>query len=202
MLGHGIQQGKLIIRIHSPGLNCTVLLIHNCIQDPAASLLLQMQLCVLTPAKAVIIFCCCWVTLPLERVQGVLSQVCVHCRFENRTDSCQIYLCISMLRSTTQQTRQTHLQCAVICYRSTQLQTCQLQVIRHYHGHLSGVYSLALHPTLDLLMTGGRDSVCRVWDMRSKVQAHVLTGHDDTVCSILSQPTDPQVLCWYGCNMY
>lgn len=28
------------------------------------------------------------------------------------------------------------------------------RVIRQYHGHLSGVYSLALHPTLDLLMTG------------------------------------------------
>ena len=42
-------------------------------------------------------------------------------------------------------------------------------------------------------MTGGRDSVCRVWDMRTKVQIHCLTGHDDTVCSILSQPTDPQV---------
>ncbi len=41
-------------------------------------------------------------------------------------------------------------------------------MIRHYHGHLSGVYSLALHPTLDVLMTGGRDSVCRVWDMRTK----------------------------------
>jgi len=36
------------------------------------------------------------------------------------------------------------------------------QVIRSYHGHLSGVYCLTLHPTLDLLMTGGRDSVCRV----------------------------------------
>lgn len=33
------------------------------------------------------------------------------------------------------------------------------QVIRHYHGHLSGVYSMALHPSLDVLMTGGRDSV-------------------------------------------
>ena len=33
------------------------------------------------------------------------------------------------------------------------------KVIRHYHGHLSGVYSLSLHPTLDLLVTGGRDSV-------------------------------------------
>ncbi len=31
------------------------------------------------------------------------------------------------------------------------------------------MYALALHPTLDVLMTGGRDSVCRVWDMRTKV---------------------------------
>lgn len=74
-----------------------------------------------------------------------------------------------------------------------ELVTWGLQVIRHYHGHLSGVYALKLHPTLDILMTGGRDSVCRVWDMRSKVQVHCLTGHDDTVCSILSQGTDPQV---------
>ncbi len=37
-----------------------------------------------------------------------------------------------------------------------------VQVIRSYHGHLSGVYCLSLHPTLDILMTGGRDSVCRV----------------------------------------
>lgn len=66
-------------------------------------------------------------------------------------------------------------------------------MIRHYHGHLSGVYALRLHPTLDILMTGGRDSACRVWDMRTKVQVHCLTGHDDTVCSILSQATDPQV---------
>lgn len=67
------------------------------------------------------------------------------------------------------------------------------QVIRAYHGHLSGVYSLALHPTLDVLMTGGRDSVCRVWDMRTKLQVHCLSGHTQTVCSILAQPTDPQV---------
>lgn len=73
-----------------------------------------------------------------------------------------------------------------------------LQVIRSYHGHLSGVYSLALHPTVDVLMTGGRDSVCRVWDMRSKVQVHCLSGHDNTVCSILTEPTDPQVGGWVG----
>jgi pleiotropic regulator 1 len=38
----------------------------------------------------------------------------------------------------------------------------QNRVIRSYHGHLSGVYALALHPTLDILVTGGRDSVARV----------------------------------------
>lgn len=36
------------------------------------------------------------------------------------------------------------------------------KVIRHYHGHTSGVFCLALHPTLDLLVSGGRDSVARV----------------------------------------
>lgn len=41
------------------------------------------------------------------------------------------------------------------------------KVMRHYHGHLSAVYSCALHPTLDVLCTGGRDSSVRVWDIRS-----------------------------------
>ena len=48
-----------------------------------------------------------------------------------------------------------------------------MQVIRNYHGHLSGVYTLALHPTLPLLMTGGRDSAVRVWDIRTRLQVSV-----------------------------
>jgi len=36
------------------------------------------------------------------------------------------------------------------------------KVIRSYHGHLSGVFSLKIHPTLDILMSGGRDAVARV----------------------------------------
>lgn len=48
------------------------------------------------------------------------------------------------------------------------------KVIRHYHGHFSGVYSLSyvefrcselilrVHPTLDVLCTGGRDASVRV----------------------------------------
>ena len=44
------------------------------------------------------------------------------------------------------------------------------QVIRHFHGHLSGVYASALHPTLELLFTAGRDAVVRVWDIRTRKQ--------------------------------
>ncbi len=36
------------------------------------------------------------------------------------------------------------------------------KVIRHYHGHLSGVYAATLHPTIDVLITGGRDATARV----------------------------------------
>jgi pleiotropic regulator 1 len=67
-------------------------------------------------------------------------------------------------------------------------------VTRHYHGHTSGVYALALHPTLDILCSGGRDSVVRVWDIRTKHQIHVLTGHDNTIGSILTNSVDPQII--------
>lgn len=69
-----------------------------------------------------------------------------------------------------------------------------LQVIRHYHGHLSAVYCLALHPTIDVLITAGRDSTARVWDMRTKANVHTLTGHTNTVASVLCQAAEPQVI--------
>ncbi|PWA94467.1 pleiotropic regulatory locus 1 [Artemisia annua] len=68
------------------------------------------------------------------------------------------------------------------------------KVVGSYHGHLSGVYCLALHPTLDVLLTGGRDSVCRVWDIRTNMQYRAFSGHADTVCSVFSRSTDPQVI--------
>ena len=67
-------------------------------------------------------------------------------------------------------------------------------VIRHYHGHLSGVYCLKMHPTLDILITAGRDSVARVWDMRSKKEVHVLGGHSNTIASLETFAVDPQVI--------
>lgn len=66
-------------------------------------------------------------------------------------------------------------------------------MIRHYHGHLSAVYSMALHPTLDILLTAGRDATARVWDMRSKVNIHTLTGHTNTVSSVICSQYEPQV---------
>ena len=68
------------------------------------------------------------------------------------------------------------------------------KVIRHYHGHLHGVYALSLHPTLDVLVSGGRDSVCRVWDMRSKAQVHALSGHESSVSAIQCNAVEPQVV--------
>ena len=68
------------------------------------------------------------------------------------------------------------------------------KVIRHYHGHLSGIYALALHPTLDVLVTAGRDASTRVWDMRTKQQIHALTGHTGTVAAVQCQDSDPQVV--------
>jgi pleiotropic regulator 1 len=68
------------------------------------------------------------------------------------------------------------------------------KVIRHYHGHLSGVFCIDVHPVLDLLITGGRDSVARVWDMRTKHQIHVLGGHTNAISSLITSGADPQVI--------
>lgn len=68
------------------------------------------------------------------------------------------------------------------------------QVVRHYHGHLNGVYCATLHPSIDVLMTGGRDGSVRVWDIRTKAEAMILTGHKNTIASILTQSTNPQVV--------
>ena len=85
----------------------------------------------------------------------------------------------------------------LICFFRQMVKCWDLEankVIRHYHGHLSGVYSLSLHPTLDVLVTAGRDASARVWDMRTKAQIHVLSGHTGTVADVKCQESDPQVI--------
>jgi pleiotropic regulator 1 len=51
-----------------------------------------------------------------------------------------------------------------------------------------------MHPTLDVLCTGGRDSTCRVWDMRTKQQIFALVGHQGTVNTVQCQSGEPQVM--------
>jgi len=84
------------------------------------------------------------------------------------------------------------------------------KVIRHYHGHLSAVQALSVHPTLDVLVTCSRDSTARVilaflswnvlffplqvWDMRTKAQVHCFAGHTSTVADVITQSSDPQVI--------
>ena len=38
----------------------------------------------------------------------------------------------------------------------------QNKVVRHYHGHLSACHAIDIHPTLDIIMTCGRDATVRV----------------------------------------
>lgn len=37
------------------------------------------------------------------------------------------------------------------------------KVIRHYHGHLSAIQDLTIHPTIDVLITCARDATARVY---------------------------------------
>lgn len=67
-------------------------------------------------------------------------------------------------------------------------------MVRHYHGHLSGVFACALHPELDVLCTGGRDCAVRLWDIRTESQIHCMTGHRDAVVDIKMQAAEPQVI--------
>lgn len=63
------------------------------------------------------------------------------------------------------------------------------------------MYSLALHPALDILITAGRDATARVWDMRTKANVHTLTGHTYTVASVIAQETEPQVRVFFKIDL-
>lgn len=73
----------------------------------------------------------------------------------------------------------------------------QNKVIRDYHGHLSGGYCISMLENQggpNVLVTGGRDSVGRVWDIRTTAEVAVLGGHTQTVASIQCQNVLPQVI--------
>ncbi|RPB28277.1 hypothetical protein L211DRAFT_845371 [Terfezia boudieri ATCC MYA-4762] len=67
------------------------------------------------------------------------------------------------------------------------------RVIRHYHGHLSECTHCRCIPILDVLVTWGRDGVARIWDMRTRTNVMILSGHQGTVSDVKCQDADPQV---------
>lgn len=62
------------------------------------------------------------------------------------------------------------------------------KVIRSYHGHLSGVFSLKIHPTLDVLVTGGRDAVARVRVGSLSLSLGLFDRHEDESPRSASHP--------------
>ncbi len=67
-------------------------------------------------------------------------------------------------------------------------------------GHISTVRGLAVSPRHPYLFSCGEDKVCLdcvlnlTWDMRTKAQIHVLSGHTGTVADVKCQDSDPQVI--------
>ncbi|KAI3702315.1 hypothetical protein L6452_28049 [Arctium lappa] len=53
---------------------------------------------------------------------------------------------------------------------------------------------IAFDPSNQWFCTGSADRTIKVWDIRSKTQIYGLSGHHDTVCSVFTRPTDPQVV--------
>jgi pleiotropic regulator 1 len=53
---------------------------------------------------------------------------------------------------------------------------------------------LKIHEALNVLISGGRDSAARVWDIRVRKQVHALVGHSHTVGSIVTQESEPHVI--------
>lgn len=53
---------------------------------------------------------------------------------------------------------------------------------------------MKIHQDLSVLITGGRDSTARVWDIRVRRQIHSLAGHGHTVGSIITQANKPHVV--------
>merc|ERR1712216_155862 len=81
--------------------------------------------------------------------------------------------------------------------------------VRNYHGHLSGVYCIGLHPTIHVLsghqgavncivsqaaepqfISGGMDHQVRLWDLAAGKCSVVLTNHKKSIRALALHPSE------------
>lgn len=67
-------------------------------------------------------------------------------------------------------------------------------MVRHDHKHLSGVYPIGVHLTIDVFFTGGRDTEVHVWEVPTKALVYVFGSHTVVINSVAVAADDPQIL--------
>lgn len=62
------------------------------------------------------------------------------------------------------------------------------ELLKTLTGHKNGVYSLAISPDGQTLVSGSRDSTIKIWNLETGELLHTLTGHEDSVSSLAISP--------------
>jgi WD40 repeat protein/DNA-binding SARP family transcriptional activator len=71
------------------------------------------------------------------------------------------------------------------------------QTVKPLRGHQSRVWGLAVNPTGNRLVSGGKDQTLRFWDLERCVSLRTLKGHTNWVQSIAFSPTGETLLSGY-----
>jgi WD40 repeat protein/serine/threonine protein kinase len=66
--------------------------------------------------------------------------------------------------------------------------------LKTFHGHLSGVKSVALSPDGRRIVTGSLDQTAKVWDAASGRELITLTGHRARICSVAFSPDGQRIV--------
>lgn len=56
--------------------------------------------------------------------------------------------------------------------------------IAQFTGHKGSVFSVAIHPTQSIAVSGGEDDLGYIWDVKTGAEIVKLTGHTDSVTAV------------------
>lgn len=65
---------------------------------------------------------------------------------------------------------------------------------RHLGGHDSSLTTLAYHPSGNLLASGSKDRIIKIWNLQTGEPVRVLTGHTDTIWSLAFSPNGQRLV--------